>query len=88
MASLREKRRAQQMRDHLDECEVLLAAVALQYGTDGRLVVSGEHIASVADLAKTRPLAVRVLISGDLRIDFEEPELTMQVVEEPACIST
>lgn len=74
----------------LEDTQALLAAVVLQYGRDGQLAVSGEHLESVGRLAADRTLAVRVMSNGDMRVDFAEPqkpELEMTVEEAP-CLST
>ena len=64
----------------LYEAQVLLAALAIEYGDDARLRVSQERIEDVMELAEARLVAVRRLDTGDIRIDFCEP-----VTEAPVC---
>jgi hypothetical protein len=76
------------LQNRLDEVQVLLAAVALEYGQGGRLIVPGTRLADVADLIEVRSIAVRRLDTGDVRVDFTDPrrrpELEIISVEEPA----
>lgn len=79
----------------LEDTQVLLAAAALQYGEGGQMTIASQRLEDVTRLAPTRTIAVRVLTSGDLRVDFSEraressSDMTVTVMdEEAACSST
>lgn len=73
------------LEQQLSDCQALLAALALEHG--GRVTVRGEDLERVSVEAARRTLAVRVMTNGDMRVDFEAPELEITVEDEP-CLST
>lgn len=74
----------------LSECQAMLAAAAVQAG--GSLTVKAASLDTVAADADLRSLALKVLINGDMRVDFLDPEpsdLEIRVIgEEAPCLST
>lgn len=78
------------LQQRLSECQALLAGAAIAAG--GSLIVTAASLDTVAAEADTRTLAVKVLITGNMRVDFLAPEpseIEIRVVgEEAPCLST
>lgn len=79
------------LRNRLDECQILLAAAALQYG-DGKMVITGDAIEQATKDADIRTLGVRLMTDGAMRVDYlgpePAPELSVTVIEEEAACSS
>jgi hypothetical protein len=68
-----------------DEMRILLAALAIEYGEDARLRISGQRIDDVLELSASRVVALQRLDTGDFRLDFCAPRVETPDEAEAVC---